>query len=848
MTAQPTGTVTLLFSDVEGSTRLLRRLGAQRYADALGLHGRLLREAFERHGGYEVDNEGDSFFVAFAQATAAVAAASEAQETLAGAEWPGGEALPVRMGIHTGEAIAEPPKYVGLDVHLTARIMAAGHGGQVLLSQATRSLVDTPAADLGEHTLKDFDQPVRLFQLGGRRFPPLMTIANTNLVRPPTSFVARTDELAEVLTLLRSDARLVTLTGVGGTGKTRLALEAALASIGDWPNGVWFVPLAPVTDEALVEPTIAGAVGASGELRQELRSRRLLLVLDNLEQLPAAPAIVADLLAACPDLRMLATSRTRLNLSIEQEYPVSTLPPADAAELFVQRARLRKPRFEPDDSVLEIARRLDGLPLALELAAARIKVLTPAQILERLGRSLEVLGGGPADVPERQRTLQATIEWSHGLLDADEQALFRRLGVFAGSFDLEAAEAVGGGDLDTLASLVDKSLLLPAGEGRFAILHVLREYARGRLEAAGEMHSASLAHVVHYLRLVERTEPELRTSRHTEAIDRLEADRANFVRAIEWAVENEPELALDLFGKLRHLWWDRGREGWVLAQRVLAAASAGPTPAHAAALHAAAGLAWAYGDLERAVSLDEQALEIYERLDDPIRSGNALVFLGTLYQAVGRADGRETLERGLARLQAGGDEYGTTIAMGNLSHLALEDGDLATATLLSEQVVARAREHGFELIEAMATCNQAVALIHEEDPRAGATALSALRLCARTNMHLWIGNCLFVAAAAIAAEDPRRAAVLLGAAEVELQGARLAPAETAVYENATKAARSALGPIAFEQSLEEGRLLGRDAAVALALGSGDRSSDERARSLGDTVRLSGSQEENKAAH
>ena len=834
MVAQPSGTVTMLFSDIEGSTRLLQRLGRDQYTEALALHRRLLREAFERHGGYEVDYEGDSFFVAFARATAAVAAASEGQEALARAKWPGGETFPVRMGIHTGEAIAEPPKYVGLDVHLAARIMAAGHGGQVLLSQATRSLVDTAATDLGEHTLKDFDEPVRLFQLGGRRFPPLMTIANTNLVRPPMSFVARIDDLTEVLTLLRSDARLVTLTGPGGTGKTRLALEVALASVGDWPNGVWFVPLASVTDEALVEPTIAGVVGASGELREELRSRRLLLVLDNLEQLPATPPIVAELLAACPEMRVLATSRTRLNLSIEQEYPVSPLPPADAAELFVQRARLRKPRFEPDDSVLEIARRVDGLPLALELAAARIKVLRPAQILERLGRSLDVLGGGPADAPERQRTMWATLDWSHALLDVDEQALFRRLGVFADSFDLEAAEAVGGGDLDTLASLVDKSLLRPADEGRFAMLHVLREYARGRLEAAGEMRSASLAHVVHYLRLVERAESELRTSRHRETIDRLEADHANFVRAIEWAVENERELALDLFGKLRHVWWDRGREGWVLAQRVLAAGPAQPTPARAAALHAASGLAWAYGDLEQAVALDEQALEIYEQLEDQIRSGNALVFLGTLYQAVGRADGRETLEQGLARLQEAGDEYGATIAMGNLSHFALEDGEFATAALLSEQVVTRAREHGFELIEAMATCNQAVALSHEDDSRAGGTALSALRLCARTNMHLWIGNCLFLVAAAIAGDDPRRAAMLLGASEAELQGARLGPAETAVYENATTAVQAALGAAAFEQSMEEGRVLGRDAAVKLALGS----SDERARSVGGTVRLS----------
>ena len=294
----------------------------------------------------------------------------------------------MRIGIHTGEARAEPPKYVGLDVHLAARIMAAGHGGQVLLSQATRSLVDTPAADLGEHTLKDFDEPVHLFQLGGRRFPPLLTVANTNLVRPPMSFVCssrRAGRRGEAHPLRRSPGHA--RRAPAGPARRGWLSRLRSPSIGDWPNGVWFVPLAPVTDEALLEPTIASVVGASGELREALRSRRLLLVLDNLEQLPAAPPILAELLAACPDVRVLATSRTRLNLSIEQEYPVSTLPPADAAELFVQRARLRKPRFEPDDSVLEIARLLDGLPLALELAAARIKVLTPAQILERLGRA-----------------------------------------------------------------------------------------------------------------------------------------------------------------------------------------------------------------------------------------------------------------------------------------------------------------------------------------------------------------------------------------------------------------------------------------------------------------------------
>ena len=647
MTAQPTGTVTLLFTDIEGSTQLLRRLGRERYAEALGLHRRLLREAFGRHGGYEVDYEGDAFFVAFAEAQAAVAAGSEAQEALAAAEWPGGRPFRVRIGIHTGEPVAEPPKYVGLDVHLAARIMAAAHGGQVLLSEITRKLVDVPAADLGEHTLRDFDEPVRLFQLGGRRFPPLMTVANTNLVRPSTSFVGRAGELAELLVLLHSDTRLITLTGPGGTGKTRLALEAAFESIGSWPNGVWFVPLAPVTDEAFIEPAIADAVGARADVRDDLRSKRLLLVLDNLEQLRGAPAVIADLLAACPDVRVLATSREHLNLSIEQEYPVPTLSSAAAAELFVQRARLREPGFESNGSVIELADRLDGLPLALELAAARVKVLSPAQILERLGRSLDVIGRGPGDLPERQRTLRAAIEWSYDLLAADEKALFRRLGVFVGSIDLDAAEAVGGGDLDTLASLVDKSLLRPLGDSRFAMLQVLREYARDRLEAAGETHHASLEHASYFRALAERIEPELRTSRQLDVIDLLEADYANFVRAIEWGVESgEAELALDLFGRLRHLWWDRGRQGWVLAERVLAAADTRPTPERASALHAAAGLASVYGDLEQARSLDEQALEMHTDLDDPVRVATTQMSLGWTYQAMGRPAARELARAG----------------------------------------------------------------------------------------------------------------------------------------------------------------------------------------------------------
>jgi tetratricopeptide (TPR) repeat protein len=350
------------------------------------------------------------------------------------------------------------------------------------------------------------------------------------------------------------------------------------------------------------------------------------------------------------------------------------------------------------------------------------------------------------------------------------------------------------------------------------MLHVLLEYARERLAAAGEARDVSLAHAIWCRDFVERLEPGFRTSRHREVIERLELDEANFVRAIEWALETgESELALDLFGKLRHLWWDRGHHGWVLAQRVLSAAPTGRTLGRAGAFHAAAGLAFAYGDLDQAVSLDEEALDIYRELDDSLRAATVLMSLGSLYQSVERADAKETLEQGLAGLQAAGDDYGVAVATVNLADFAAQEGDFATAARLSEEAAARAREHGFEFVEATATCNHATALVHVADPRAGETARSALRLCLRTKMDVFIANSLFALAAAMAATEPERAALLLGAGETELQGARLYPAEKAVYEIAATAGRDALGPAPFEQLREEGRALTREAAVELGL-------------------------------
>jgi predicted ATPase/class 3 adenylate cyclase len=485
MSTPPSGTVTFLFTDIEGSTRLLQALGRDRYGEVLREHQRLLREVWQRHAGYEVDTEGDAFFVAFAHATEAVAAAAEAQRALARAEWPEGDEVRVRIGIHSGEAAEQDRKYVGLAVHRAARIAAAAHGGQVLVSEATRALstdehvAATSLRALGLHRLKDFDEPVAIYQLGEESFPPLKTISNTNLPRPASSFVGREREIAEVVSLVRDGVRLVTLSGPGGSGKTRLAIEAATEVVGEMTAGVFWVGLATVREAALVTETIAQTLGARDDLAGHIGGRQLLLVLDNLEQvIDAAPGLVA-LLAACPNLQLLVTSRELLRVQAETDYPVPPLAAREAVELFCVRAQL-----DPGSTIAELCVRLDNLPLAVELAAARTRVLTPVQILDRLTQRLDLLKGG-RDADPRQQTLRATIAWSHELLAADEQRLFARLAVFGGGCTLETAEQVIDTDIDTLQSLVDKSLVRHSG-GRFWMLETIREYAVERLDESGE--------------------------------------------------------------------------------------------------------------------------------------------------------------------------------------------------------------------------------------------------------------------------------------------------------------------------------------------------------------------------
>src|SRR6266566_5139634 len=534
----PRGTVTLLFTDIEGSTRLLQCLG-ERYPDVLAECRGLLRAAFHQHHGHEVDTQGDAFFVAFTRATDAISAAVDAQRALASHPWPEGAAVRVRMGLHTGEPSLTSEGYVGLDVHRAARIMSAGHGGQVLLSQTTRDLVEhalpegAHLQDLGAHRLKDLQQPSHLFQvvIAGLPidFPPLRTLDTqpNNLPIQPTPFIGREKEVAAVQNLLqREDVRLVTLTGPGGTGKTRLGLQVAAELSDLFADGVYFVNLAPLSDPTLVVSTIAQTLDLkeTGEqplldrLKGYLRDKQILVLLDNFEQVVSAALQVADLLAASPKLKVIVTSREVLHVRGEQEFPVPPMAVPDPAHLpdmvalaqyealalFIQRAQAVKPDFQVTPAnardIAEICVQLDGLPLAIELAAARIKLLPPKALLARLSERLAVLTSGPHDAPARQQTLRNTIAWSYNLLEAQEQRLFRRLSVFVGGCTLEAIETVCIAHetsittmsmLDSVASLIDKSILQQAEQEseqpHLVMLETIREYGLEALTASGEM-------------------------------------------------------------------------------------------------------------------------------------------------------------------------------------------------------------------------------------------------------------------------------------------------------------------------------------------------------------------------
>ncbi len=784
----PTGTVTLLFTDMEGSTRLLQQLG-ERYVGVLAECRRLLRAAFGQWYGHEIDTEGDAFFVAFARATDAISAAVAIQRALARHSWPEGVSVRVRIGVHTGEPMLSSEGYAGLDVHHAARIMSAGHGGQILLSQTTRELVEQSLPegaylrDLGEHRLKDLQRPSRLFQLSSADlpadFPPLKTLDAhpNNLPIEPTTFIGRGQEVVRLCDLVpRPEVRLLTLTGPGGVGKTRLGVQVA-AELSEWfADGVFLVPLAPVSDPEQVVPTIAQTllIGEAGDqplfalVKSVLKEKHLLLLLDNFEQVSDAASQIADLLSACPRLKVLVTSRVGLHVRAEREFAVPPLslpnlkrlpdPVAlsqyEAVALFIERAQAGRPDFQVTNAnapaVVGICARLDGLPLAIELAAARIKHFSPQTLLSRLEQGLSILSGGARDLPIRQQTLRAAIAWSYELLSAEEQKVFRRFAVFVDGCTWEAAEEVcaaadrlKGDILEELASLVDKSLLRQEeraeGETRFWMLQTLREFGLECLASTGELETTRTAHALYYLRRAEEAEPHLRGSESGRWFARLEQEHENLRAALTFLLERAgmragsegekewAERAMRLCGALYWFWNIHGyyREGWNFLERVLAVREWVAASVQLKVLYAATELAITLDDIERAEALCRESLALSGELGDTAGKATTLFQLGFIgWARCHYTEARAQFEEAVALFQELGDTWNRARSLAYLARVCSAQGEYSRARALAEQSLGLSRTLGNTGRIAIALCELARVRFLAQDDFAQAQALA----------------------------------------------------------------------------------------------------------------------------
>ena len=804
----PSGTVTFLFTDIEGSTRLLTALGVEEYAAALVAHRRTLREVFRRHGGVEFGTEGDSFCVAFTTATAAVSAAQQVTRELA--DGP----VRVRIGLHTGTPHIADNDYVGEDVHLAARIAAAGHGGQVLLSGTTRELVSVEALPLGEHRLKDFPTPLSIFQLGSRSFPPLRTISTSKLPHPASTFVGREREVSEIANLVRDGTRLITLTGPGGTGKTRLAIEAATRLVPVFTDGVHWASLATLKDPALVMESIAHSVGAKNGLVGHIGDRKLLIVVDNLEHVVAAAPELGGVVEACPNLQMLVTSRELLRIRGETEYPVLPLDRTDAVALFCARAGV-----EPDETVDRLCQALDSLPLAMELAAARSSLLTPSQILERLGRRLDLLRGG-RDADPRQRTLRATLEWSFDLLTPEEAELFARLAVFRGGFTLELAEEVVDADLGVLQSLLDKSLVRRSGE-RFWMLETIREFAGEQLEASGRAEDDRMRHAEHFLAMAEEAYPHL-TGDPKEWTGRLQAEHDNLRAALDrFQSAGRTRLALQLAGALWKYWYIRGHftEGRDRLRSVLAADTA-PTWERGRALNGATGLESEGGDSAVAHLFAAEALDLHQRLGDEWGIANSLFLLGGMAESdKDWTTAHDLLEDSLDRFEQLGDDHYVLLVNSHLAWVYGELGDHERERSITTETLARARATHDRRMEVDSL--RGLSTFARDDGRlteAYSLLTEGLRISRDLGERFEIADILGRMALVRALEGRSDAAtVLLAAAEALRQqtGADREWMRERTQRTLTTI-RSRLDETAFEAAWSEGQALDMDEAIDLA--------------------------------
>jgi predicted ATPase/class 3 adenylate cyclase len=839
----PEGRVTFLFTDVEGSTRLLEEHPSA-YGAGIARHHELLEGAVESAGGVVFETIGDAVYAAFPDPAGAVDAAREAQLALASEDWGPLGALRVRMGIHTGEVERRGSHYFGPALYRCARLTATAHGQQVVLSNATAELVDGGGSlrDLGQHRLKDLAEPERVHQLVvpslPSEFPPLRSAGGrpNNLPSDVKSFVGRRDELDRIHSLLVDEgARVVTLTGAGGSGKTRLALRASEALLEPFKDGVFFVPLAPLADGSLVLPAIAQVLGvqdAAGRsqvdgLVTHLAGKQLLLVLDNFEHVTSAAPGLASVLEAAGDVSVLATSRVPLRIQGEHELQVEPLrtpgvgasfdelSTAPAVQLFAQRAREIRADFavtdSNGDSVGELCRRLDGLPLAIELAASRTRLLSPEAMLERVDERLELLTGGPADAPARQRTLRDTISWSYDLLGERERRLFARLSVFRGGASLPAAESVCGGDdvLDSLTILSEHSLVVTRwnelGEPRFTLLETIAEFARERLAELGESEELARRHAAYFASFAEEVRPFLYTDVRAPWLRRLADDRDNFRAALAWSCEaDEASYGLRILGALWLWYWTAFGEGLEWAKRVLALPSAsGRTVERARALFtgeicaAGAGdmpsmrlfseeafdicrevgddatlaLALALGggypdDWERVKRNNIEAIEIAARTGDPWVAAWSKMISGVcamLMQDMPLA--REWSAEAMDEFAALGDSWSRASGSTSLAFALIQFGELDEARAAIDGSIATLVDVG-DLKMANA-CAIAEAMIERfsGDTEASAVAYErALQLCVDAGDPANAPLCLEGLAAASAPTDPQRAARLLGVA------------------------------------------------------------------------------------
>lgn len=875
------GVVTLLFTDIAGSTRLLERLGS-RYLDLIGEHDRVLREWILKCRGREVRTAGDSFFAVFPDAGDAVRCALNVQMVLADGVWPGGQRPLVRMGIHTGAPAARGGGFEGMDVHRAARVMAVAHGGQVLLTDEARRAVGEPVSvrDLGFHRLKDLPEPEHLFQLVAPElpsaFPPLQSLNRSNLPIPGNSLVGRQLEVGQAFEMLmRPELRLVTLLGPGGVGKTRVALEVGAEAVSRYRDGVWLVLLAPVAEGGLVVSELTKVLGidpVGGQALEEtllaaLAERELLLVLDNFEHLLDAADLVAQLIAAVPGIDVLVTSREPLRIHAEHRLEVPPLAPEHATELFIQRALAVRPGLNlvnGDRAAVErICARLDGLPLALELAAARSVVFGPRALESRLAQGLK-LPAGPRDMPERQRTLTATIDWSYRLLGPEERAQLRALAPFIGGVRVDSAESLWGEDaVDRLAALAEKSLLRrrddPDGEPRFRMLEAVREFADERATAEGTGGEAADNHAAHYLDLAVEIGPRLVATDQGRWLDRLEAELANVRAALDRLTIRAPEQALTMVGHLSRFWEIRGNlpEGRRRLGDILAATPA-RGPDRARALFGAGRLAFLAGDAREAVPFLRQAAASARAAGETRLAAEALanvdaagVILGdpSLSQTAGdeaialarsarddwalgialnnRASGciargqfaaaRPLLQESLELRRRVGESRGIAITSYNLAQLTLGAGELDATQAILDSALEQARAITYHTMIAGLLAIGALLALHRENPALAqgrlAEAVEAMR---EPDPEILVD--LLAAAAAIAAMRGQSldAAALWGAADarltrigrLEAPGAsairakwRSRPRAQAADQNKWDAARKAGAELSDEQAI-----------------------------------------------